>query len=63
MKEISIEHPNGYLLDNEGRVVARFGEWPVGLHIVPDHVVDVEYVDGPDSHDRPIAEEYRSSTP
>ena len=47
-----IEQPHGYLLDEEGRVVSRFGGWRVGEHDVPEAVEDVEYVDGPAVHDK-----------
>ena len=54
-----IEEPHGYLLDADGRVVCRFGNWDVGDHEVPDAVESVEYVDGANSHTKAVHEEYQ----
>jgi len=55
---IEISKPNGYLLDSDGNVVVRFGNWEVGEHTVPDTVESVEYVDGPNTHNKPVADQY-----
>ena len=60
MKNIEIEKPHGYLKDSEGKIVVRFGNWNVGSHQVPDVVNSVEYVDGPNSHDKQIHEDYQT---
>jgi hypothetical protein len=51
-----IEQPHGYLLDADGNVVDRFGNWETGEHDVPDSVEAVEYVSGAAAHSKPIAE-------
>jgi len=56
---MKIEQPHGYLKDADGEVVVRFGSWKTGEHAVPDAVESVEYVDGPDSHTEPVADEYK----
>ena len=58
MSQIEIEQPHGYLLDENGRVVLRFGNWKTGEHNVPDVVDSVEYVGGPNDHDREIHDDY-----
>ena len=59
MSEITIENPHGYLRDDEGRVVIRFGNWETGEHQVPDVVSSVDYVDGPADHDEQVADRYK----
>jgi len=56
---MQIEQPHGYLLDAEGRVVDKFGNWKTGDHDVPDSVVNVEYVDGPAAHEKAINDVYQ----
>ena len=58
MKETTITHPHGYLLDSDGNVCKLFGNWQIGTHTVPDHVESVEYVDGPAAHDVDIHDDY-----
>ena len=60
MKEIEIEQRHGYLLDGDGNVIDKFGNWRVGEHRVPDAVESIEYVDGPADHEREIHGDYRS---
>ena len=62
MTEIEIEEPNGYLIDADGKVVKRFGNWSVRTYQLPDVVEDVEYVDTPSSHERPVDDKYRTET-
>lgn len=62
-REIEIEHPHGYLLDEEDKVVARFGDWNPGVHKVSLAVTDVEYVDGPAAHDKEVHPDYRPNPP
>ena len=56
---MQIDQPHGYLLDEDGRVVLRFGNWAVGELQVPDNVENVEYVDGPNSHSREVHDDYK----
>ena len=56
---IEIEQPHGYLLDGDGRVVDRFGNWTIGTHVVPDAVESVEYVGGASAHDREVHDDYQ----
>ena len=58
MREIEIEEPNGYFIDADGRICGRFGQYRIGIHQVPDHVADIEYVDGPTAHDEEVHEDY-----
>jgi hypothetical protein len=53
-----IEQPHGYLLDADGHVVRRFGNWETGEHNVPNAVTSVEYVDGPTDHTREVHGDY-----
>lgn len=61
--KINIDRPHGYFLDNDNRVVLRFGGWKVGEHEVPKSVASVEYVDGSAAHDRDIHWMYGSGVP
>lgn len=61
--EIEIEHPHGYLLDSEGRVVSRFAGFSPGVHTVSDDVVEVEYVDDRTSLDREVHPEHKPDPP
>jgi len=54
-----IEQPHGYLLDTDGRVVLRFGNWKTENHEVPDAVESVEYVDGPNAHSKDVHDDYK----
>lgn len=57
---MKIEQPHGYLLDSDGNVIKRFGNWSTEKdHQIPPEAADVEYVDGPTAHTRPVAEEYQ----
>jgi len=60
---IDIDQQHGILLDSEGRVVKRFGNWHIGTHEVPDIVESVAYVDGPAAHERSVHWIYRSGIP
>ena len=60
---ITIEHPNGYLLDQDGNVVDRFGLWETGQrdlsgHPHSDAIESVDYVNSPGDHDRDIHDDY-----
>jgi len=57
---VEIEQPHGYLRDADGRVVNRFGDWTIGEHRVLEVVDSVEYIDGPNAHEEPKADQYRS---
>ena len=59
---ITIERPHGYLLDADGRVIERFGNWTTGEREVHPAVESVEYVDGPNAHEKPVHEDYKSDT-
>ena len=62
MKEIEIEQPHGYLLDADGKVFKRFGNWDTEQRqSVPDIVESVEYVNGPAEHDKKVDSEYSGS--
>ena len=56
---IKIKEPHGYLLDKDGKVISRFGNWRIGEHSVPNAVESVEYVNGPSGHDKQVHEDYR----
>ena len=58
--EIKIEQPHGYLLDADGKVIDRFGNWETGYAEVHPATDSIEYVEGPSSHDEPIHEDYKS---
>lgn len=58
MKELDIKNPNGYLMDANGNVCIKFGNWEIGTHMVPDFVESVEYVDGPSSHNVDVDQDY-----
>lgn len=59
VKEIEIEHPHGYLLDSEEKVIARFAGWSPGFHKVSGDVEQVEYVDGRDGLEREVHPDYK----
>ena len=64
MTKIKIEQPHGYLLDKDGKVILRFGNWDVGFRDISDrniadYVDDVEYVNGPSDHERDVADDYQ----
>jgi len=59
---IEIEQPHGYLLDSDGNVVTRFGNWRLGEYDVADSIRSVEYVDGPAAHSRAVYWVYGSGT-
>jgi len=60
MQTIQIEQQHGVLLDANGLVVSKFGNWTLGEHRVSDAVSSVEYVDGPAAHTRDVADKYQS---
>ena len=62
MRPIEIEHPHGYLVDSDGRVVQRFANWELGGHDVSDVIDRVEYVDGVDGHEKPVHDDYVTAT-
>ena len=57
-KEMKIEQPHGYMLDSEGRVVARFSGFNLGIRKVSDSVTEIEYVDDPSNFDRETHPKY-----
>ena len=60
---VDIQQPHGYLLDSEGRVVIRFGNWSLGERDVPDPVESIEYVDGPAAHTLQVDWRYSVAPP
>ena len=54
-----IEQPHGYLLDEDGKIYQRFGNWSVGETELPDVVESVEYVDGPSDHEKEVHDDYK----
>ena len=54
-----IGQPHGHLLDADGNVIQRFGNWETGERVVHPATESVEYVDGPAAHDKPVHEDYR----
>ena len=55
-----INQPHGYLLDSDGRVVLRFANWSTGDHQVPEVVKTVDYVDGPNAHEKDMHDYYKT---
>ena len=62
-KTIEIEEPHGYLIDADGNVIQRFGNWSVGEREVHPETKTVEYVNGPADHERDVHEDYKSVQP
>ena len=59
MKEVDIQSPNGYLMDSDGNVCLKFGNWKTTTHTVPDYVESVEYVEGPKDHGVTVHDKYK----
>ena len=54
-----IQQPHGYLLDEDGKVIQRFGNWETGPRKVHAATVKIEYVDGPNVHEKTVNEKYK----
>ena len=64
MSKINIKEPHGYLLDDNGRVIDRFGNWETGERDLSEHkysenIESVDYVKTAGDHDMEIHDDYK----